>query len=253
MALRHIGAARLRRAASGRAGFVALACALYLAAGILATWPAVEHWRTAYLAGGAPGYGEASRRRLPADELALLARRAPARAPARPLARPVHVPPRVGRCRQPRRLAVRAALVAALRAVRPRRRLEPVRAPLLRRRRRPDLRVATRARARPRAGARRRARLRDRAVPDRAERRPPARPHLDAAPARAPRGREGRPPLGSRRRGRARLDPALGPGPPRARRDPVRGRLRVRARARADRPRRLRRGDRRADCSCSER
>lgn len=60
MALRRIGAARLGRAASGRAGFVALACALYLAAGILATWPAVEHWRTAYLAGGAPGYGEAA-------------------------------------------------------------------------------------------------------------------------------------------------------------------------------------------------
>ena len=60
MALRDIGAARLRRAASGRAGFVALACLLYLAAGVLATWPAVEHWRTAYLAGGAPGYGEAS-------------------------------------------------------------------------------------------------------------------------------------------------------------------------------------------------
>jgi hypothetical protein len=60
MALRDLGATRLGRAASGRAGFVALACLLYLAAGILAAWPAVEHWRTAYLAGGAPGYGEAS-------------------------------------------------------------------------------------------------------------------------------------------------------------------------------------------------
>ena len=60
MALRDIGASRLGRAASGRAGFVALACLLYLTAGILAAWPAVEHWRTAYLAGGAPGYGEAS-------------------------------------------------------------------------------------------------------------------------------------------------------------------------------------------------
>jgi hypothetical protein len=60
MGLRDIGATRPGRAASGRAGFVALACLLYLAAGILATWPAVEHWRTAYLAGGAPGYGEAS-------------------------------------------------------------------------------------------------------------------------------------------------------------------------------------------------
>lgn len=60
MALRHIGAARLGRAASGRAGFVALACLLYLVAGALAAWPALEHWRTAYLAGGAPGYGEAS-------------------------------------------------------------------------------------------------------------------------------------------------------------------------------------------------
>ena len=60
MALRHIGATRPGRAASGRAGFVGLACLLYLAAGVLAAWPAVEHWRTAYLAGGAPGYGEAS-------------------------------------------------------------------------------------------------------------------------------------------------------------------------------------------------
>ena len=60
MALRDVGAARPRRAASGSTGFVALAVGLYLAAGILAAWPAVEHWRTAYLAGGAPGYGEAS-------------------------------------------------------------------------------------------------------------------------------------------------------------------------------------------------
>ena len=54
MALRHGRAAGLRRAASRRAGFVALAAALYLAAGIAATWPAVLHARSHFLSGGAP-------------------------------------------------------------------------------------------------------------------------------------------------------------------------------------------------------
>lgn len=54
MALRNLGATRLRRAASRRAGFVGLACGLYLAAGILATWPAVRHARTQFLAGAGP-------------------------------------------------------------------------------------------------------------------------------------------------------------------------------------------------------
>ena len=44
MALRHRRGARLRRAARGRAGLVALACALYLGAGLLATWPGTRSW-----------------------------------------------------------------------------------------------------------------------------------------------------------------------------------------------------------------
>jgi hypothetical protein len=58
-------AARLRQATHSRRGFVALACILYLAAGLSATWPEVQHLRTSFLAGGAPGYGEAA----PGDHL----------------------------------------------------------------------------------------------------------------------------------------------------------------------------------------
>src|SRR5436190_1262198 len=65
MAVRELGGARPRLAADSRAGFVALASALYLAAGFSATWPAVLHVRTAFLSGGAPGHGEAS----PGDHL----------------------------------------------------------------------------------------------------------------------------------------------------------------------------------------
>jgi hypothetical protein len=68
MALQHGRAAGLRRAAAGRAGFVALAAALYLAAGIAATWPAVLHARSHFMSGGAPGNGEAS----PGDHLQTL-------------------------------------------------------------------------------------------------------------------------------------------------------------------------------------
>jgi hypothetical protein len=60
MAVRNVRGAGLRRAARSRAGFIALACALYLAAGISATWPAVQHARTHFLSGGAPGHGEAA-------------------------------------------------------------------------------------------------------------------------------------------------------------------------------------------------
>src|SRR4029079_17079959 len=68
MALRHGRAAGLRRGASRRAGFVALAAALYLAAGVAATWPAVLHSRSHFLSGGAPSHGEAS----PGDHLQTL-------------------------------------------------------------------------------------------------------------------------------------------------------------------------------------
>ena len=65
MALRHLGGAGLRRAARGRAGFVALGCVLYLAAGVATTWPAVRHAGSSFVAGGAPGHGEAA----PGDHL----------------------------------------------------------------------------------------------------------------------------------------------------------------------------------------
>jgi hypothetical protein len=60
MALRVQRAARLRRLARGRSGFVALALCLYAAAAVSATWPAVQDLGHAFLAGGAPGHGEAA-------------------------------------------------------------------------------------------------------------------------------------------------------------------------------------------------
>lgn len=60
MALRDVGGARLRRAARSRVGVVVLLCALYLAAGALATWPALGHANSRFLAGGANGHGEAA-------------------------------------------------------------------------------------------------------------------------------------------------------------------------------------------------
>jgi hypothetical protein len=68
MALRDFGGAGPRRIARSRAGFVALACALYIVAGISATWPAVLNARTDFLSGGAPGHGEAA----PGDHLQTL-------------------------------------------------------------------------------------------------------------------------------------------------------------------------------------
>jgi hypothetical protein len=68
MALRDGRGAGLRRVASRRAGFVALAAALYLAGGIAATWPAVLHARSHFLSGGAPSHGDAS----PGDHLQTL-------------------------------------------------------------------------------------------------------------------------------------------------------------------------------------
>jgi hypothetical protein len=58
----------LRRAARGRAAFVALACTLYLAAGVAATWPAVRHAGSQFVAAGTPGHGEAA----PGDHLQTL-------------------------------------------------------------------------------------------------------------------------------------------------------------------------------------
>src|SRR2546428_1608402 len=60
MELRDERAARRGYAARGGAGFVALAVALYAAAAVSATWPAVLHAGSDFLAGGAPGHGEAS-------------------------------------------------------------------------------------------------------------------------------------------------------------------------------------------------
>src|SRR3989440_6023814 len=68
MAVRDGRGTRLRRAARGRAAFVALAGALYLGAGVAATWPAVQHSGSRFLAGGAPGHGEAA----PGDHLQTL-------------------------------------------------------------------------------------------------------------------------------------------------------------------------------------
>jgi hypothetical protein len=63
MALRDERGARLRRAARGRLGVAGLVTALYLAAGAAATAPAL--WQGGFLAGGAPGLGEAA----PGDHL----------------------------------------------------------------------------------------------------------------------------------------------------------------------------------------
>jgi hypothetical protein len=65
MAVRDERAARLRRAAGSRAGFVALALLLYAFAAVWATWPALLHAGSDFLAGGAPGHREAA----PGDHL----------------------------------------------------------------------------------------------------------------------------------------------------------------------------------------
>ncbi|MBA2331411.1 MAG: hypothetical protein H0V94_01290 [Actinobacteria bacterium] len=58
MAVRGLRGARLRRAARGRPGFVALSLALGLAAALLATWPAVRDLGDGYLARPSAGFGE---------------------------------------------------------------------------------------------------------------------------------------------------------------------------------------------------
>ncbi|HZC28225.1 MAG TPA: hypothetical protein VE269_00680, partial [Gaiellaceae bacterium] len=68
MAVRVERVARLRRAARGRARFVALACALYLAGAVATMWPAILHAGSDFLSGGAPAHGEAA----PGDHLQTL-------------------------------------------------------------------------------------------------------------------------------------------------------------------------------------
>jgi hypothetical protein len=50
MAVRGLRAARLRRVDLGRTAFVGLACAVYLAAAVVATWPAIQHADSRFLA-----------------------------------------------------------------------------------------------------------------------------------------------------------------------------------------------------------
>jgi hypothetical protein len=65
VALRDDRGARHGRARLGRAGFVLLACSLYLAAGVAATWPAIRDVDDSFLARGGNGHGEAT----PGDHL----------------------------------------------------------------------------------------------------------------------------------------------------------------------------------------
>jgi hypothetical protein len=60
MALRDGRGAGLRRAALGRPGLVALVCALYLVAGVVATWPALQHAGSHFLADATSVPGEAA-------------------------------------------------------------------------------------------------------------------------------------------------------------------------------------------------
>ena len=65
MALRDGRGARLRRALASRPGFAGLAAGLYTLAGFLATWPALEHVSTHFLAAAPPTIAEAT----PGDHL----------------------------------------------------------------------------------------------------------------------------------------------------------------------------------------
>jgi hypothetical protein len=58
MAIRAGRGARRGRAHLGGAGFAGLASLVYLAAGVLATWPAIKDAHDSYLARADPGYGE---------------------------------------------------------------------------------------------------------------------------------------------------------------------------------------------------
>ena len=110
------------------------------------------------------------------------------------MARPVQLPAGARAARQLPGARLRPAVLAALRALRRRARLEPLHAARVRRRGRRRVRVAARARAAARCRACGRSRVRARAVSSRAEHRAPARPDLALPPAgaalrRAPAGR----------------------------------------------------------------
>ena len=139
------------------------------------------------------------------------------------MARPIQLPAGDRATGEFRQLAVRGGLRPAPGVVRHRRRLESLRPPDLRRCGRADCALAASARAPAPRGTRRRARFRARALSRRAVDRTPTRSDLDAAPARPLRGRAP-PRLACGRR--TPLDPALGPGAPRTRRDSLRARLR---------------------------
>ena len=216
------------------------------------------HALTAFLASGAPGHGEAA----PGDHLQTGYRLWLAghqlEHGQQPWVDPYSFRPEAEQA-NPRVVALRASVLAARPHLRAGAGVERVHAGVPVRRRRAGAALAARARALPLRGRCGRARVRDRPVPARPEPRAPARTDLAAAAARAlgvrARAQDRRPALVVGLARGARLDPALRPGPPRARGDPVlravrdlplargTGRLRDRARRggggprrRADRP-----------------
>ena len=268
MAVRPLGSARPRRAAVGRtvAAFVASPAgralglvALYGVAAVVATADALGSFRSAFIAGGAPGLGEPGA----GDHLQTVYRfwlvghqlgdgAAPWRDPYsfQPL-----VEPQLNLAG----LALRAAVLAARGCVRPRGGVEHAAAHVCRDRRARDVRLAAPPEAAACRGHARRARFRDRALPPGPERRPPARLDRRAPPRRSLCLRalagsllaEGRARVGLRRLCGPRLAAAFGTGAPRGRCVAVLPRLCDRApqpgRARLDRRRvrgRKRRGDR---------
>src|SRR4051794_39092488 len=154
--------------------------------------------------------------RPPAGRVPPLARRAPARPRPRAVARPVHLPAREPASLELRRLAVRARLLAARCALRPRARMEPVPAADLPGRRRFRLPLAPGARAARGCGGTPRARLRARTLPRRAEHGASARANLRALGSGALGAGTRTARLAMVVRGRRRcagLDPVLGRAP----------------------------------------
>ena len=215
-----------------RAGFAGLVVALYAAAGVRRTWPALAPRGLALPRARRAGPRRGGGRRPPADGLPALARRPPARARPRAVARPVHVPAGVDAARQLRR-----AGPSACRTGRCSRRSAPCAAwntfVLLHVRARRRCSPALAAR---RSGCRRGAALVGGLVfalaPYRVAQ---STGHLlGPISLLLPLALLGRSRSGSRCRGsrrRARVDPALGAGASRARRDPVLRRVRARPHA----------------------